>query len=91
MAIKPSWYLVATNDRMIPPAQRDVRTRWRAAGDTRSHAVYVSQPDAVADLIEQAARQLVSAQTPDRSPTTRTAAAFMPSSKDPRRPGRSPR
>jgi pimeloyl-ACP methyl ester carboxylesterase len=56
---KPSWYLVATDDRMIPPpAQRLMSKR---AGATvvevsGSHAVYVSQPDAVADLIAKAAK-----------------------------------
>jgi pimeloyl-ACP methyl ester carboxylesterase len=55
---KPSWYLVATDDRMIPPdAQRAMSKR---AGSTvaeveGSHAVYVSRPDAVASLIERAA------------------------------------
>jgi len=55
---KPSWYLVATDDKMIPPeAQRSMSKR---AGSTvvevkGSHAIYVSRPDAVAALIEQAA------------------------------------
>src|SRR6202795_4523914 len=55
---KPSWYFVSTEDRMIPPdAQRAMSKR---AGSTvvevkGSHAVYVSQPQAVAHLIEQAA------------------------------------
>ncbi|MFD3441900.1 alpha/beta fold hydrolase [Streptomyces sp. NPDC058685] len=55
---KPSWYLVATDDRMIPPpAQRAMAGR---AGSTvsetaASHAVYVSQPEVVAELIKQAA------------------------------------
>ena len=55
---KPSWYLVATDDKMIPPpAQRFMSNR---AGSTvveaaGSHAIYVSQPNAVAALIEQAA------------------------------------
>ena len=55
---KPSWYLVATEDKMIPPpAQRFMSER---AGSTvlevaGSHAVYVSQPNAVAKLIEKAA------------------------------------
>jgi pimeloyl-ACP methyl ester carboxylesterase len=55
---KPSWYLVATEDRMIPPpAQRAMSER---AGSTvvevaGSHAIYVSQPAAVAALIEEAA------------------------------------
>ena len=57
--IKPSWYLVATDDRMIPPpAQRAMSER---AGTTvveapGSHSIYVSQPRVVADLIKQAAR-----------------------------------
>ncbi|BAB49251.1 alpha/beta hydrolase [Mesorhizobium japonicum] len=56
--VKPSWYLVATDDHMIPPpAQRQMASR---AGATTvevpgSHAVYVSDPAAVAKLIEQAA------------------------------------
>jgi pimeloyl-ACP methyl ester carboxylesterase len=58
---KPSWYLVATNDRMIPPpAQRLMSKR---AGSTLveaagSHAIYVSQPNAVAALIERAAKEV---------------------------------
>ena len=61
---KPSWYLVATDDRMIPPpAQRSMSKR---AGSTvvetkGSHAVYVSQPAAVAALIERAAQESTSA------------------------------
>jgi len=56
---KPSWYLVATEDKMIPPpAQRFMAER---AGSTvvevaGSHAIYVSQPNAVAKLIETAAK-----------------------------------
>ncbi|MFJ6836537.1 alpha/beta fold hydrolase [Streptomyces sp. NPDC091209] len=55
---KPSWYLVSADDRMIPPpAQRTMAER---AGATvtetaGSHAVYVSRPEAVAELIKQAA------------------------------------
>jgi pimeloyl-ACP methyl ester carboxylesterase len=54
---KKSWYLVATEDRMIPPpAQRQMSAR---AGSTvvevaGSHAIYVSQPAAVAQLIQTA-------------------------------------
>jgi pimeloyl-ACP methyl ester carboxylesterase len=57
---KPSWYLVASDDRMIPPpAQRAMSER---AGSTvteaaGSHSIYVSQPRATADLIEQAAQE----------------------------------
>jgi pimeloyl-ACP methyl ester carboxylesterase len=56
---KPSWYLVSTEDRMIPPdAQRAMSKR---AGSTvaevkGSHAVYVSQPQAVASIIAKAAQ-----------------------------------
>jgi pimeloyl-ACP methyl ester carboxylesterase len=56
---KPSWYLVSTQDKMIPPdAQRAMSSR---AGATvievqGSHAVYVSQPQAVASIIETAAK-----------------------------------
>ncbi|MFJ6895507.1 alpha/beta fold hydrolase [Streptomyces hokutonensis] len=55
---KPSWYLVATDDHMIPPpvqhqmAERAGATVAETAG---SHAVYVSRPEAVAELIKQAA------------------------------------
>jgi len=56
---KPSWYLVATDDKMIPPAAQ--RFMSKRAGSTvvevaGSHAIYVSQPKAVAALIEKAAR-----------------------------------
>jgi pimeloyl-ACP methyl ester carboxylesterase len=56
--IKPSWYLVAGDDHMIPPpAQRSMSER---AGSTvaeapGSHSIYLSQPAAVAALITQAA------------------------------------
>src|SRR5881397_914656 len=58
---KPSWYLVATNDKMIPPdAQRAMskRTGAKVVEIAGSHAVYVSQPQAVAHLIEEAAKSL---------------------------------
>jgi pimeloyl-ACP methyl ester carboxylesterase len=54
---KPSWYLIATEDRMIPPsaqramAQRSGATTVEVAA---SHAVYMSQPHAVAALIRRA-------------------------------------
>src|SRR5216684_4745 len=60
---KPSWYLIATDDKMIPPdAQRAMSKR---AGSTvvevkGSHAIYVSQPSAVAALVVQAANGSVS-------------------------------
>jgi pimeloyl-ACP methyl ester carboxylesterase len=55
---KPSWSLIATEDRMIPPAaQRAMSQRAGAVSEevAGSHAVYVSQPQAVASLIEKAA------------------------------------
>ena len=58
---KPSWYLIATDDKMIPPdAQRAMSKR---AGSTvvevkGSHAIYVSQPEAVAALVEKAAKSV---------------------------------
>ena len=61
---KPSWYMVTTEDRMIPPpAQRAMSER---AGSTvvevaGSHSIYVSRPAAVAALIEQAASATTSA------------------------------
>jgi hypothetical protein len=42
---RPSWYLVATEDRMIPPpAQRQMATRAGATVEEAkgSHAIYVS-------------------------------------------------
>jgi pimeloyl-ACP methyl ester carboxylesterase len=56
---KPSWYLVTTDDRMIPPAAQ--RAMAKRAGATvvevaGSHSVYVSQPTAVAALIAKAAK-----------------------------------
>jgi pimeloyl-ACP methyl ester carboxylesterase len=59
---KPSWYLVATDDRMIPPpAQHTMAKRASATVSETpgSHAVYVSNPAAVADLITQAARSAI--------------------------------
>jgi pimeloyl-ACP methyl ester carboxylesterase len=54
---KPSWYLLTTEDRMIPPpAQRMMAER---AGTTvvevpASHSVFLSHPEAVAGLIRTA-------------------------------------
>ena len=55
---KPSWYLVAADDRMIPPdAQRMMANRADAtvAETPGSHAIYVSNPTAVAAVVERAA------------------------------------
>jgi pimeloyl-ACP methyl ester carboxylesterase len=67
---KPSWYLVAADDKMIPPpAQRLMSQR---AGSTvvevpGSHAIYVSNPSAVASLIEKAALHVSSGGTQART------------------------
>ncbi|HEV8332003.1 MAG TPA: alpha/beta hydrolase [Steroidobacteraceae bacterium] len=56
---KRSWYLVAADDKMIPPpVQRQMAKRAGAtvAESKGSHAIYVSQPRAVITLIEQAAK-----------------------------------
>ena len=55
---KPSWYLVATDDKMIPPPAQQFMSK--RAGSTvvevkGSHAVYVSKPEEVAALIRKAA------------------------------------
>jgi pimeloyl-ACP methyl ester carboxylesterase len=55
---KPSWYLLVTEDKMIPPAaQRFMSQRAGATVDevAGSHAIYVSRPDAVAAIIKKAA------------------------------------
>lgn len=61
---KPSWYLVATEDRMIPPAAQRFMSQRAGATVTEvaaSHAVYVSQPAAVARLIGTAANAITMA------------------------------
>jgi pimeloyl-ACP methyl ester carboxylesterase len=60
---KPSWYLVSTEDRMIPPdAQRAMSKRAgsKVTEVKGSHAVFIAQPAAVASLIGQAANDLAS-------------------------------
>ncbi|HEX8891770.1 MAG TPA: alpha/beta hydrolase, partial [Terriglobales bacterium] len=61
---KPSWYLIATEDKGIPPEAQHAMSK--RAGSTvvevkGSHAVYVSQPDAVAALIQEAAAGITAA------------------------------
>jgi pimeloyl-ACP methyl ester carboxylesterase len=55
---KPSYYLVASEDKMIPPpAQRAMAGRAKAQVTEvpGSHAIYVSKPAEVAEIIQQAA------------------------------------
>ena len=62
---KPSYYLVAKDDKMIPPqAQRGMSQRIKASvvEVPGSHAVYMSQPKAVADLIKKAAKEISATQ-----------------------------
>ena len=56
---KPSWYLVATDDKMIPPPAQHFMSK--RVGSTvveaqGSHPIYVSKPEAVAALIDKAAK-----------------------------------
>ncbi len=58
---KPSWYLVATDDKMIPPAAQRLMSQRAGATvveTTGSHAIYVSKPESVAALIDEAAQQV---------------------------------
>jgi pimeloyl-ACP methyl ester carboxylesterase len=58
---KPSWYLVATDDRMIPVAAQRVMSKRAGsivAEKPGSHALYVSRPDDVAALIRRAAKEV---------------------------------
>jgi pimeloyl-ACP methyl ester carboxylesterase len=55
---KPSWYLITTQDRMIPPAQQrtmSARAKATVTETPANHAVYVSHPAVVAQLIKEAA------------------------------------
>jgi pimeloyl-ACP methyl ester carboxylesterase len=55
---KPSWYLVATSDNMIPPPVQQMMAKRAGSTITEapgSHAIYVSRPDVVAAIIERAA------------------------------------
>jgi pimeloyl-ACP methyl ester carboxylesterase len=62
---KPSWYLVTTQDRMIPPAAQRAMSQ-RAGSDVvevaGSHSSYLSHPAAVADLIKRAATAVTARQ-----------------------------
>lgn len=56
---KPSWFVLSTEDRVIPPAAQEQMAKRANATITRvpgSHMVYMSKPDAVADVIDAAAK-----------------------------------
>ena len=58
--IKKSWYIVATEDKMIPPdAERGMAKRANAEATEikSSHAVYISHGAEVAKIIEKAAKE----------------------------------
>jgi len=55
---KPSYYLVATEDKMIPPPAQQAmagRAKAKVTEVPGSHAIYVSKPLEVAEIIRQAA------------------------------------
>jgi len=55
---KPSWYLIATDDKMIPPPAQQFMSKRAGATVVEvkgSHSVYVSRPEEVAALIKTAA------------------------------------
>lgn len=55
---KPSWYLVATDDHMIPPPAQQMMAKRAGAAIVESkgsHAIYVSRPEVVASIIKSAA------------------------------------
>lgn len=62
---KPAYYLVATDDHMIPPpAQRQMAERAGAqvVETPGSHSVYMSHPEKVAQLVDQAASAILTAE-----------------------------
>ena len=58
---KPTWYLIATEDKMIPPPAQQMMSQRAGATvveATGSHSIFLSQPAAVADLIKQAGSEV---------------------------------
>jgi len=56
---KPTWYVLSTEDRMIPPDAQRLMSQRAGATVTEvkaSHSIYVSQPKAVVKVIEEAAK-----------------------------------
>jgi pimeloyl-ACP methyl ester carboxylesterase len=67
---KPSWYIVASEDRTIPPAvESDSAKRMKATTLTlaSSHVPIVSQPDKVADFILKAVTTLIANSHADKT------------------------
>ncbi len=72
---KPSWYLLTTEDRMIPPAAQRLMAQRASATmveERGSHAIYVSRPQAVAALIARAASEVKTAPAERESGQART-------------------
>ncbi|WP_408097361.1 alpha/beta hydrolase [Peredibacter sp. HCB2-198] len=68
---KPSWYLISNQDKMIPPAiqkQMSQRAQSRVFEEDGSHAIYISQPQSVVNLILEAIDQLSSSQASPSTP-----------------------
>jgi pimeloyl-ACP methyl ester carboxylesterase len=64
---KPSWYLLTTTDKMIPPAAQHSMAKRAGATVTEvagNHAIFVSKPDVVASAIERAAAAVVAKRGP---------------------------
>ena len=60
----PSWYLVCTDDHMIPPPAQEFMAKRMGAtvrSVASSHAAFMSKPQAVADIIALAAESVASA------------------------------
>ena len=58
---KPSWYMIARDDKMIPPPAQQAMSRRAGATVTEisaSHALYISHPTEVAQFIRQAAQSI---------------------------------
>jgi pimeloyl-ACP methyl ester carboxylesterase len=58
---KPSWSLVTTEDKMIPPATQRFMSKRAGAEiveEKGSHAIFLSEPEAVVALVEKAAQSL---------------------------------
>lgn len=68
---KPSWYLIANQDKMIPPAAQKLmseRAQSKVTEEDGSHAIYVSHPEAVANIILDAIEHLSSSQSSKAKP-----------------------
>lgn len=68
---KPCWYCVATQDHTIPPDAERFWAKRMNAETTEidgSHVIFISQPEKVAAVIEEAAKNALSRQKQDAAP-----------------------